>query len=383
MAAVDVLIPVYNAGKTVRRTLESVRSQTMTDFRVILVDDGSTDDSPAILAEMAALDPRIEVHRQPNGGIVDALNAGLRRCTAEYIARIDADDLCFPNRFEVQLDYLRANPAVVAVGAAARHIDADGKFLDIVARLGDPELANADHVPSSEPYIMHPFLTVRRAAVDAAGGYRYVYHAEDTDLYWRLRDHGRLVNLDEILGDYRMHTESVSSASILNGRIAAMNSQLASLSEQRRQRGVADLVFRKESLAAYKAAGTLAAMIELAAAGMDDREHRYLQQATVGKLLELAAYRPYELDAGDCEYVGEIARRGFDNLPAENAGMLNRRICGSAARIAAAGRTRDALKMVPARLMPSFAPRYISRTMLPKPLSRLLRRKGTRASPYT
>ena len=123
-------------------------------------------------------------------------------------------------------------------------------------------------------------------------------------------------------------------------------------------------------------------MIELASESMDDRERRYLQQATVAKLLELAAYRPYELDARDREYVGEVARRGFANLPAENAGMFNRRICGSAARIAAAGRTGDALKMIPARLMPSFAPRYVSRAMLPKPLSRLLRRKCTRASPY-
>ena len=136
----------------------------MADFRVILIDDGSTDDTPVVLAEMAALDPRIEVHRQVNGGIVDALNAGLRLCTAEYIARLDADDLCFPNRLEVQLNHFRANPAVVAVGPAARHINADGMFLNIVARLGDPGLANPDYVPSSEPYIMHPFLTARRAA---------------------------------------------------------------------------------------------------------------------------------------------------------------------------------------------------------------------------
>lgn len=383
MAAVDVLIPVYNAGKTVRQTLDSVRSQTMADFRVIVIDDGSTDNSAAVLAEMAARDSRIEVHRQPNSGIVDALNVGLRRCTAEFIARLDGDDLCFPNRLEVQLDYLRGHPGVVAVGAAARHIDADGVPLSTVARMGDPELANPYYVPSSEPYIIHPFLMVRRAAIEAVGGYRYVYHAEDTDLYWRLRNRGRLVNLQEILGDYRMHAESISGTSILNGRVSALSSQLASLSQQRRQRGATDLVFRKESLAAYKHAGTLAAMVELAADGMEDSERRYLTQATVGKLLELAAYRPFELDTLDCEYVGEVARRGFGNLTAENAGVLNRRICGSAARIATSGRTRDALKMIPARLMPSFAPRYVSRAMLPASLSRRLRRKGTRESPYT
>jgi hypothetical protein len=93
---------------------------------------------------------------------------------------------------------------------------------------------------------------VRRASVVGLGGYRYVYHSEDTDLYWRLLDHGQLHNLDSILGDYRMHSGSISGSSIVNGRIMSLGSQLAALSARRRRSRLPDSVFPKDAIVRYR-----------------------------------------------------------------------------------------------------------------------------------
>src|SRR5690349_10856990 len=109
-ARIDVLIPVYNGARTVASAVRSMQTQTLRDIRIHVVDDGSTDDTPQILRALADADDRIVVHTQPNGGIVDALNAGLARCTAPFVARHDADDLAYPQRLQRQLDYLLEHP---------------------------------------------------------------------------------------------------------------------------------------------------------------------------------------------------------------------------------------------------------------------------------
>lgn len=358
---IDVLLPVYNAAKTVRSAVESIVAQTEIDIVIHVVDDGSTDETPAILAELAAADPRIRVHTKPNGGIVDALNHGLAFCTAEFVARHDADDLAYINRFAVQLDWLNRHPDVVAVGAAVRHIDADGVPTGDIVSLVSPDLADASAVPSQEPYIIHPFLMVRRAAIVGAGGYRHVHHAEDTDLYWRLSEHGRLHNLPDVLGEYRLHAESVSSASIANGRIAAVQSQLAALSHRRRLNSAPDLEFGKGDIARLKQAGNFAEVIAAAGTNLDAGERDYLREASAAKLLELASYRPFELDRDDCRLVGQVARCGLSHLGPANRALLVRRLSGTAARLAAAGRLNDALELLPPGLLPQFAVRYLLR----------------------
>ena len=380
-ATIDIMIPAYNAGRFIRLTLESVLAQTLEDLRVIVVDDGSTDDTGTIADTMAAIDPRVVVHHQPNRGIVDALNAGLALCTAEFVGRIDADDIAYPDRFEKQVAFLREHPDVVAVASAARHIDVDGKATGSVAALPSPDFADAWFVPCREPYLIHPFVTVRRSAMDAIGGYRQVHYAEDTDLYWRLRGQGKLINSEEILGEYRLHAASISGGSVLNGRIMAINSQLTGISEQRRLTGRPDISFARDDMAVYRQAGSLAAMIEIASANFDATEREWFAHAVAAKLLELAGYRPYELDGDDCQTIGDLARRGFPSLGAANLGLTRRRLAGTAARIAAGGRMRDALKLLPVSLYPSFAVRYLSRAALPTSLSSKLRRADTKAMP--
>lgn len=363
-AAIDVLIPAYNAARTLQSAVGSIQAQTLADIAIHVVDDGSTDNTPHILAELATADPRVRVHRKANGGIVDALNHGLTFCTAPLIARHDADDLAYPERLAVQKAWLDANPGAVAVGAAARHIDADDRPTGTIARLDQPDTASLSAVPAREPYMIHPFLMVRRDALERVGGYRYAHHAEDTDLYWRLMGEGRLYNLPDVLGDYRMHAESISGKSIVNGRVMSIGSQLAAFSARRRRDGRADLVFAKEQQRALEAAGTIAAMVDVAATGMAADERLAFEEAVAGKLLELTSYRPYELERSDAEFVRSVANRGFGHLSPADRALQVRRVAGAGARLAAAGRPRDGLALVPRALAPQMGLRWLLRAPL-------------------
>lgn len=344
---VDVLIPVYNAEATLAESLESIRRQTLQAMRIVLVDDGSTDGSGAIIDEFARLDPRIHVIRQANGGIVEALNAGLAACSAPYLARFDSDDISYPDRLERQLAYLEAHPGCVAVGCAVEHIDADARRVHGIPLPLDPSLANPAWAPALEPYIIHPFLMVRRTAIDAVGGYRHVANSEDSDLYWRLAEHGVLANLDRVLGQYRLLASGISGASIVGGRIMAIGSQLGALSARRRLRGAADLAFKRSAAEAYREAGALEAMWRLASRDLDGAEAEHLRVASGLKLLELAGYRPFRLEASDYAFIRScqpIIRR----LPAANRREAEWYLARAASRLAKEDGWRAAIVMTSA-----------------------------------
>lgn len=183
---VSVLMPVYNGARFLESAVRSVLDQTFTDFELVAVDDGSSDKTPRILAELAARDGRIRVIRQANTGIVGALNNGLAECRGAYVARMDGDDLCLPDRFAEQVAHLDANPGCVLVGGLAELIDEHGATRGIVAG-GPHRMTRLDVFPPRIAVSIHPLVMIRRAALEAIGGYRADFpHAEDYDLYIRL-----------------------------------------------------------------------------------------------------------------------------------------------------------------------------------------------------
>ena len=368
----DVLSPLYNCAATVEQAIVSIQAQTMPDFRIIAVNDGSTDATSAILHRLAAADPRIVVLDRPNGGIVDALNAGLALCTAPFLARHDGDDIAAPERFARELAWFDANPDGIAVSCAVRQIDAQGRLVGGIVLPSPPELADAGLVPQREPYLMHPFLMARRAAVQAVGGYRHVFHAEDTDLYWRLQECGRLHNMPDVLGWYRLHDGGVTSNSLRNGRVSAVNSQRAGLSAMRRRAGRPDLAFPKAALARYHAAESLAGMIAVGSADLDAVEARRLALVACAKLLELANYRGFELDETDCRTINATLCPALPDLPAESRDGCRRMLSGTAARLLAAGHFTAARLLAPPNLYPLVAARLGLRTMVPPALRRRL-----------
>lgn len=358
---VDIILPVYNAERTLESAVKSILSQTNSSLRLIAIDDGSTDNSSTLLRAFAERDSRVRVLSQPNSGIVAALNTGLAASTAPIIARQDADDLSFPTRLEIQLRYLNLHPSCVAVSAWAEHIDSDGRPLGSFARPGPPSEADPTWIPVREPYLVHPFLMVRAHALKAAGGYRYVYQAEDADLYWRLQEIGELANLTEVLGYYRLHADSLMSASIENGRVAALYSELAGISASRRRAGSDDMTF-PECDWRRKLVGLSSEALMSSQTQLSGSERTFLMQAYGAKLMDLCEFRPYELARDDCLYLRQhVAPDGLASPI--NAAELKSRIARSTLRLLRAGRFLDAFYLTRLHLYGRVLLMLISKTI--------------------
>lgn len=204
---VTVLMPVFNAAPFLDAAITSVRRQSWTDLALLVVDDGSTDASPAIAAKHAAADARVRVEHLPHGGMVTALNAGLAMIDSELIARADADDLNAPDRLTRQIALLDAHPGVGVCGTAMRTLP-DHELCELPAE--------ADELRATllfGPPVYHPTVLMRRAWL-AQSGLRYdtgAAHAEDYDLWERADRHTRFANLRAPLVRYRCHATQVSA----------------------------------------------------------------------------------------------------------------------------------------------------------------------------
>jgi glycosyltransferase involved in cell wall biosynthesis len=207
--AVSVLMPVYNGERYLATAIESILNQTFADFEFIIVDDGSTDGTAAILADYQQRDERIQVYRQENQGIVASLNRGLELAQGKYIARMDSDDVSLPERLAKQVDFLEAHPDIGVLGTWVKIMDSSGSTSDtwqFPAQHGVLGWCLCFTCP-----IMHPTVMMRRQIVEQAGGYSSdMVHAEDYDLWRRLSGVTRLSNLPDVLLQLRLHEANVS-----------------------------------------------------------------------------------------------------------------------------------------------------------------------------
>jgi glycosyltransferase involved in cell wall biosynthesis len=222
---VSVLLPVYNAARFLPDCIQSLLNQTLIDMQIVAINDGSTDGSGDILNHYARADRRIEVHHRPNRGLVPTLNEGIELCQREFIARMDADDVAAPHRLEMQFNYLRSRPGTVALGSAIQYLGPGG----LTAVRTHPPLKPSvirEKLPRSN-CISHPTVMLRRSAVKAVGGYRALYiHAEDYDLWLRLRSLGELENLPEVLLYYRVHENQISARHLRTQAISVAAARL-------------------------------------------------------------------------------------------------------------------------------------------------------------
>jgi Glycosyl transferase family 2 len=209
MPGVSVVMAVYNGERFLREAVDSVLGQTFEDLELIVIDDGSTDGSSEILSSYAAADARVLVHRQANAGTAAALNRGLHLARAPFVARLDADDLALPDRFERQHRFLAQHERVAVVGGAVTFIDEEGRaFAEWQYPLSDAEIRRT--LDDSTP-LAHPAVMMRAAAVIGVGGYRPVLpKAQDVDLWLRLAAGHELANVPEPVLRYRMHLRQAS-----------------------------------------------------------------------------------------------------------------------------------------------------------------------------
>jgi glycosyltransferase involved in cell wall biosynthesis len=207
---VSLLMPVYNAEATLAEALESLAGQTLGDFEIVAVDDGSQDGSGRLLRQWQAREPRLRPVFAPHAGLLPALNAGLARCRGVLVARMDADDRCHPRRLEKQVALLRQRPDLGVVGSLVetfpRETVGEGFRLyeEWLNRLVTHEQISREIFIESP--IVHPSALVRRAELLALGGYQERGWPEDYDLWLRYLVGGhRFAKVPEVLFYWREH----------------------------------------------------------------------------------------------------------------------------------------------------------------------------------
>ncbi|WP_319414372.1 glycosyltransferase [uncultured Cohaesibacter sp.] len=218
---ISVILPVYNGEAYVEEAISSILAQDFTDFELLVINDGSTDGSGVILEKMARQDGRIRILARQNDGLVSALNWGLSEARADIIARMDADDIAYPNRFSVQWQCLKDNPDIGLVFSQMNKIDAQGRSIGKVTktRLSAEDVAKALRQGNCLPH--HPTVMARKAEMLAVGGYREMFKgAEDLDLWYRMSKRSKLVGLADVLLDYRLHPGQVTQTSVVRQRFS-------------------------------------------------------------------------------------------------------------------------------------------------------------------
>ena len=225
MPTVSILLPCYNAAETLEQALQSLQQQSLTDFEVIAVDDGSDDQSLQILNAWCQRDSRFKVIPIEHGGIIAALNTGFNFCRANYIARMDADDRCHPQRLEKQIDYLESHPQAALVSCLVAGFPTQNVregfriYLDWLNSLvTDAQIRREIFVESPLP---HPSVTIRREWLQQVGGYQEHGWPEDYDLWLRMYLAGaQFAKLPEVLLDWREHPERLTRT---DGRYSVEN----------------------------------------------------------------------------------------------------------------------------------------------------------------
>ena len=211
MPAVSIITPAWNAAGFIRDTIVSVRAQTFTNWELVVVDDGSTDDTVAIVESYAALDPRIRLVRQANGGPSTARNHGMRVAAGDFFAFLDSDDTWHPGFLEAQLAVFAQYPetALVTGNGYYRGGPLHGRPARPMGE-GYPVLPTAELIADEcAVFIMTVF---RRAVYDTIGGFDETqWHSEDYDFWLRAALAGFAFRRNpQPLGDYRVRGDSLS-----------------------------------------------------------------------------------------------------------------------------------------------------------------------------
>ncbi|EMG38428.1 glycosyl transferase [Desulfocurvibacter africanus PCS] len=205
--SITVLLPAYNAQAYVAESVTSILAQTHADFELLIIDDGSTDDTGKILQQLARQDNRIRLVQRENRGLIATLNEGLHLAAAPLVARMDADDRALPNRLTIQKRYMDEYPKLAVCGSAVRVLETGQVWY---APQGE---ALAPRSLFANP-MFHPTVMARRDILLSVGGYRTdMPCAEDYELWTRLLEGGhRLDNLTDVLLEYRAHPQNFRPA---------------------------------------------------------------------------------------------------------------------------------------------------------------------------
>jgi glycosyltransferase involved in cell wall biosynthesis len=214
MTRLSVVLSVYNGAAALPATLDSILAQTMPDFEVVAIDDGSTDATSSILAAYATRDSRIRLFSQPNSGLTRALIRGCQEARADVIARHDCGDRSHPERFERQLELVEQGHVLVA--CATRFSTGEGDELYVARADGDEVRRSLREDGATRIHALphHGSAMFRRDAYAAAGGYRPQFRlAQDLDLWIRIAPRGTIAIVPDVLYEATLDARSLSGLS--------------------------------------------------------------------------------------------------------------------------------------------------------------------------
>ena len=207
---VSIVMPVYNASKYLVAALDSIVNQTYQNWELIAVDDASSDDSFLILKQYAAMDDRIKIYKNvTNLGLGGNTDKAISLAKGRFIAKMDADDISYPDRIEKQVRYLLLHDDMVAVGGQTRLIDEDGNVIGKKTFPTSPkDIYEMMYIAMP---IQHPTIMIDRAKLPLNfKWYEGWKHAEDTYMFFKLTQYGKLANLNDTVLDYRYYFNSTS-----------------------------------------------------------------------------------------------------------------------------------------------------------------------------
>jgi glycosyltransferase involved in cell wall biosynthesis len=206
---VSIIMPVYNAGKFLVPALESIRSQTLADYELIIVDDGSTDHSWKTIQRYAKKDTRIHAYQnKTNHGVVFCLNFLIKKTVGTYVARMDADDISLPDRLEKQVTLLTQNPLIVACGGQEEIIDENSTIIADKFFPTDPDIC---HDLILNVMVIHPgVLMARGTIIRKLRCDNHTHINDDISLHFKLLKYGRFSNVNSIVYQYRQRPKTVT-----------------------------------------------------------------------------------------------------------------------------------------------------------------------------
>lgn len=239
--SVSVLIPARGSAEYLERTILSLRNSILSPLEILIVDDGIDID---VIQKIKSInqDLPLKIIKSNGKGIVDALNTGLLASQGQFIARLDSDDIAFPQRFSVQVEYLNANKLCSAVGSQVVFIDENDS--QIGASDYPVSVVSELSIFQKRCLVAHPSVMFRRSDAVEIGGYRSLIKSGDTDLaedfdFWlRMANIGKIVNLDQHLTGYRIHANQVTRRFQGQTAVATLYTQAVNNFEMRRNRVV-------------------------------------------------------------------------------------------------------------------------------------------------
>jgi hypothetical protein len=219
---VSVVMSVFNGERFLREAVASILGQSFRDFEFIIINDGSTDGTGAMLDSYARSDPRVRVYHQENKGLTESLNRACGLAQGQYIARMDGDDVSTPDRLGRQIGFLEHHDKVGLLGGAVEEIDDQGRRVSLWRPPLENESIRAALHSFSLP-ISHPAVMMRKQAFDAMGGYRAPFLlAQDYDLWLRIVEDWEAANLSDVVVRKRTHSKMLSFCHRRQQKLAAL-----------------------------------------------------------------------------------------------------------------------------------------------------------------